>query len=156
MQSILHAMVEQGGPPEIDFDFVLVVGHFLTRDENIFTFFEARRQRLHRIWSTPHHIPDAATSCHPVAPDPLQAAPLPHTVHAVSHQLFYLAMQIPCWLTGSLYYAPGTGAVHPGHCCTAQHLHPQLNRFESVQCANRHRARRGWRGRWACRRRCMT
>lgn len=42
MQSILHAMVEQGGPPEIDFDFVLVVGHFLTRDENIFTFFEAR------------------------------------------------------------------------------------------------------------------
>ena len=42
MQSILHAMVEQGGPPEVDFDFVLVVGHFLTRDENIFTFFEAR------------------------------------------------------------------------------------------------------------------
>jgi hypothetical protein len=42
MQSILHAMVEQGGPPAIDFDFVLVVGHFLTRDENIFTFFEAR------------------------------------------------------------------------------------------------------------------
>jgi hypothetical protein len=41
MQSILHAMVEQGGPPAIDFDFVLVVGHFLTRDENIFTFFEA-------------------------------------------------------------------------------------------------------------------
>lgn len=40
MQSILHAMVEQGGPLAIDFDFVLVVGHFLTRDENIFTFFE--------------------------------------------------------------------------------------------------------------------
>lgn len=42
MQSILHAMVELGGAPAIDFDFVLVVGHFLTRDENIFTFFEVR------------------------------------------------------------------------------------------------------------------
>ena len=42
MQSILAAMVEAGGAAAIDFDFVLVVGHFLTRDENIFTFFEVR------------------------------------------------------------------------------------------------------------------
>lgn len=42
MQSILAAMVEAGGAAALDFDFVLVVGHFLTRDENIFTFFEVR------------------------------------------------------------------------------------------------------------------
>lgn len=40
MQSILAAMVQADGPLAIEFDYVLVVGHFLTRDENIFTFFE--------------------------------------------------------------------------------------------------------------------
>ena len=58
MQSILHAMVEQGGPPEIDFDFVLVVGHFLTRDENIFTFFEAGPPAF-----LAHHLKTVSSPC---------------------------------------------------------------------------------------------
>ena len=41
MQSIIAAMAERNGPPAVDFDFVLVAGHFLARDENIFTYFEA-------------------------------------------------------------------------------------------------------------------
>lgn len=52
MQSILHAMVEQGGPAAINFDFVLVVGHFLTRDENIFTFFEVRSCSGRQLFSS--------------------------------------------------------------------------------------------------------
>lgn len=40
MQSIIAAMAERNGPPAVDFDFVLVAGHFLARDENIFTYFE--------------------------------------------------------------------------------------------------------------------
>jgi hypothetical protein len=67
MQSILHAMVEQGGPPEIDFDFVLVVGHFLTRDENIFTFFEARLPADLLFYSCVKHPlePSAVPACSP-------------------------------------------------------------------------------------------
>ena len=42
MQSIIAAMAERNGPAAVDFDFVLVAGHFLARDENIFTYFEAR------------------------------------------------------------------------------------------------------------------
>ena len=40
MQSIIAAMAERNGPPAVDFDFVMVAGHFLARDENIFTYFE--------------------------------------------------------------------------------------------------------------------
>lgn len=40
MQSVIAAMAERSGPASVDYDFVLVAGHFLARDENIFTYFE--------------------------------------------------------------------------------------------------------------------
>ncbi len=40
MQRLLLAMAERNGMEACDFDFVMVAGHFLARDENIFTFFE--------------------------------------------------------------------------------------------------------------------
>lgn len=40
MQRLLLAMAERNGIEACDFDFVMVAGHFLARDENIFTFFE--------------------------------------------------------------------------------------------------------------------
>ncbi len=49
MQSIIAAMAERNGPPAVDFDFVLVAGHFLARDENIFTYFEVRDPRLEHL-----------------------------------------------------------------------------------------------------------
>ena len=42
MQRLINMMAEHRGPDNVDFDFVLVAGHFLARDENIFTFFEGR------------------------------------------------------------------------------------------------------------------
>ena len=40
MQRFLQAMAAHDGPDAADFEFVLVAGHFLMRDENLFTFFE--------------------------------------------------------------------------------------------------------------------
>ena len=40
MQRLLLAMAERDGIDACDFEFVMVAGHFLARDENIFTFFE--------------------------------------------------------------------------------------------------------------------
>ncbi len=40
MQRILAAMAERCGPGAVAADFVLAAGHFLARDENLFTFFE--------------------------------------------------------------------------------------------------------------------
>lgn len=40
MQFILGYIREHFGPAAVDFDFVLAAGHFLGRDENLFTFFE--------------------------------------------------------------------------------------------------------------------
>lgn len=40
MQRFIAAMAEHDGAESVDYDFVLVAGHFLARDENIFTFFE--------------------------------------------------------------------------------------------------------------------
>ena len=40
MQRLFLAMAERNGVEACDFEFVMVAGHFLARDENIFTFFE--------------------------------------------------------------------------------------------------------------------
>ena len=40
MQRLILAMAERDGIDACDFEFVMVAGHFLARDENIFTFFE--------------------------------------------------------------------------------------------------------------------
>lgn len=40
MQNVIGAMAERSGPASVDYDYVLVAGHFLARDENIFTYFE--------------------------------------------------------------------------------------------------------------------
>ena len=40
MQRFLHLMADREGPTAVNFEFVLVAGHFLMRDENLFTFFE--------------------------------------------------------------------------------------------------------------------
>ena len=42
MQRFLHAMAAREPTQQVDFEFVLVAGHFLMRDENLFTFFEGR------------------------------------------------------------------------------------------------------------------
>ena len=47
MQRIIAAMADREGPVGVEFDFVMVAGHFLARDENIFTFFEGQGVRTY-------------------------------------------------------------------------------------------------------------
>lgn len=49
MQSVIAAMADRSGPASVDYDFVLVAGHFLARDENIFTYFEVLPCQIMRI-----------------------------------------------------------------------------------------------------------
>lgn len=46
MHRIVHTMAERSALTSMEFDFVLVAGHFLARDENIFTYFEGHKVRL--------------------------------------------------------------------------------------------------------------
>ena len=47
MQRILELMAEDHKDAAcINFDFVLVAGHFLMRDENIFTYFEGQGVKI--------------------------------------------------------------------------------------------------------------
>lgn len=47
MQRILELMAEDhNDDTSMDFDFVLVAGHFLMRDENIFTYFEGQGVKI--------------------------------------------------------------------------------------------------------------
>ena len=46
MQRIMAAMPQHVGADGADFDYILVAGHFLARDENIFTFFEGHELRV--------------------------------------------------------------------------------------------------------------
>ena len=47
MQRILELMAEDHKDVAcINFDFVLVAGHFLMRDENIFTYFEGQGVKI--------------------------------------------------------------------------------------------------------------
>lgn len=43
MQRMLLAMADRDGAEACNFDFVMVAGHFLARDENVFTFFEGQQ-----------------------------------------------------------------------------------------------------------------
>ncbi|KAL0043722.1 hypothetical protein WJX82_000124 [Trebouxia sp. C0006] len=67
MQRLLLAMAERNGIEACDFDFVMVAGHFLARDENIFTFFEgvqvkpAENQGRHLHHHQMHHRQGQAT-----------------------------------------------------------------------------------------------
>ena len=53
MQRIVATMAERCGAAAVAADFVLAAGHFLARDENLFTFFEGHavkvRARLPRM-----------------------------------------------------------------------------------------------------------
>jgi hypothetical protein len=40
MQRMMRLMIQREGPEAVKFDFALVGGHFLGRDENIFTYFQ--------------------------------------------------------------------------------------------------------------------
>jgi hypothetical protein len=40
MQRVLRLKAQRDGPESVKFDFVFVAGHFLGRDENIFTYFQ--------------------------------------------------------------------------------------------------------------------
>lgn len=40
MQRVLRLITQRDGPESVKFDFVFVAGHFLGRDENIFTYFQ--------------------------------------------------------------------------------------------------------------------
>ncbi len=53
MSRIINSIAERVGHEAVQYDFVLVAGHFLARDENIFTFFEGQSLKV----GTP--IPDA-------------------------------------------------------------------------------------------------
>jgi hypothetical protein len=46
MSGIINAIAERTGNDTVQFDFVLVAGHFLARDENIFTFFEGQSLKV--------------------------------------------------------------------------------------------------------------
>lgn len=48
MSGIINAIAERLGHDAVQFDFVLVAGHFLARDENIFTFFEGQSLKVWR------------------------------------------------------------------------------------------------------------
>ena len=64
MQRILELMAqEHKDTMAMDFDFVLVAGHFLMRDENIFTYFEGQGVKIdhHCAPSQPFEIRESYT-----------------------------------------------------------------------------------------------
>lgn len=46
MQRIVATMAERCGAAAVAADFVLAAGHFLARDENLFTFFEGHAVKV--------------------------------------------------------------------------------------------------------------
>lgn len=46
MSRIINAIAARGAQEAVRYDFVLVAGHFLVRDENIFTFFEGQSLKV--------------------------------------------------------------------------------------------------------------
>lgn len=58
MQRMLLAMADRDGAEACNFDFVMVAGHFLARDENIFTFFEGQQ-----VKPPEHHGTPFTTQC---------------------------------------------------------------------------------------------
>ena len=64
MSRIINAIAARGAQESVQYDFVLVAGHFLVRDENIFTFFEGQSLKVtsahsltmqcHQTWTDSH------------------------------------------------------------------------------------------------------
>ena len=79
MQRILAAMAERAGPSAVNFDFVLVAGHFLARDENIFTFFEGQGLRTYEASKAlvPPSFSKQVTLTHTTPPPPWTPPPPP-------------------------------------------------------------------------------
>ena len=46
MSRIINAIAARDAQEAVQYDFVLVAGHFLVRDENIFTFFEGQSLKV--------------------------------------------------------------------------------------------------------------
>ena len=46
MSRIINAIAAREAHEAVQYDFVLVAGHFLVRDENIFTFFEGQSLKV--------------------------------------------------------------------------------------------------------------
>ena len=46
MSRIINAIAARDAQESVQYDFVLVAGHFLVRDENIFTFFEGQSLKV--------------------------------------------------------------------------------------------------------------
>lgn len=59
MQRLILAMAERDSIEACDFEFVMVAGHFLARDENIFTFFEGVQVK------PPEHSSQRTTGAYP-------------------------------------------------------------------------------------------
>ena len=58
MQRILELMAEDHtDDASMDFGFVLVAGHFLMRDENIFTYFEGQGVKIDHHSESPFTLP---------------------------------------------------------------------------------------------------
>ncbi|BDA46931.1 probable alpha,alpha-trehalose-phosphate synthase [UDP-for [Coccomyxa sp. Obi] len=60
MSRIINSIAERVGHEAVQYDFVLVAGHFLARDENIFTFFEGQSLKVNEGFGQ-HHKDKAAT-----------------------------------------------------------------------------------------------
>lgn len=59
MSRIINAIAARGAAEAVQYDFVLVAGHFLVRDENIFTFFEGQSLKV-SIFPEPFPAPALA------------------------------------------------------------------------------------------------
>ena len=67
MSRIINAIAAREAHEAVQYDFVLVAGHFLVRDENIFTFFEGQSLKV-RLLLTDTFL--AASPDHVVILDP--------------------------------------------------------------------------------------
>lgn len=62
MSRIINAIVAREALEAVQYDFVLVAGHFLVRDENIFTFFEGQSLKVRplladtSLTASPDHV----------------------------------------------------------------------------------------------------
>lgn len=79
MQRAIHTMSELMGNHYVDFDFVLCIGHLLSRDENIYTYFEGQKFEGHSMGASANQ-PSSRSTAMPMltASDPqdLQVPPL--------------------------------------------------------------------------------
>ncbi|CAK0785345.1 Trehalose-6-P synthase/phosphatase complex synthase subunit [Coccomyxa viridis] len=61
MSRIINVIAAREAHEAVQYDFVLVAGHFLVRDENIFTFFEGQSLKVAETYTAHHHKDKAAT-----------------------------------------------------------------------------------------------